>query len=188
MSIVSVLLLMCAAVSIHFLNAPAQGRQIAPVDANKLVKSSQAAKSTPAQSLANSLFTLSLPPGYNVQSHDPTPSNLLYNQTITKPGAFGTIIIAIAVQNLPQGGLDGDASYTFRQQQPSVYTLTTERHGGDTVHIASDTSTSSVVAFWPHGSYLATISLSSGTDAPSGDNNTDSLHSLTPLLNAWQWQ
>ena len=92
------------------------------------------------------------------------------------------------LEDLPSGGLSGDTSYTVRTQQPAEYQMSAKQYAGDMVHVASDSSTSSVVAFWPHGSYLATISISAGTDAPSGDNNADELNSLQPLLNAWQWQ
>lgn len=186
-SIVAVILILVGVI-VHYLDAPAEGHTIPATDAAKVVKATTKPPASPAQQLTNDFFSLSLPPGYNVQSHQPTPSNLLFNQMITKPGGFGTLIIAISIANMPSDGLDGDTSYTFRAQQPSVYQMSTKNYGGDTVHIASDSQTSSVVAFWPHGSYLATVSISSGTDAPSGDGNQDELNSLQPLLAAWQWQ
>ena len=169
------------------LAAPSDGH-IIPVQ-DHLTKVQTAPKPTiaPATTLANDYFSLTLPPGYNVHSVTAPPNGLLYNQTLIKPGSFGSLIISLSVQKLPEGGLSEDSSYRLRQQADH-YQITSQTVHGETVQIANDKQTAAVAAFWVHGNYLATLSISSGLSDPSGDDNADELAALQPLLAAWQWR
>lgn len=182
-----VLLLLFIWSAVHWLNAPSRGH-IIPTDQAKLTKTAPVIKAPPAATLENNYFVLALPLGYAVQSDNQTPPNLLYSQTVIKTGDFGSLIISIAIQNLPAGGLSADSSYQLRTGQPARYQLTSQVVHADMVQIASDTQSASVVAFWPHRNYLATISVSSSLDTPSSDQNSEQLAALQPLLNAWQWR
>jgi hypothetical protein len=89
---------------------------------------------------------------------------------------------------MPEGGLAGDSSYKLRQQKAERYRLTTQSISGEAIQIANDAESAAVVAFWPHGGYLATISISSGVSNPSSNDNAAELSVLQPLLKAWRWQ
>jgi hypothetical protein len=128
-------------------------------------------------------FQLPLPAGYEAQAASQS-GPLLYQQTLIKPSDEGSLIIVIAV--LSQA-LTTNSSYTSEIQQPARYHFTSKSVDGDTVEIADDTQSGGIVAFWPHGSYLATIGISSGIDNPGGDDS-DELTALRPLLAAWQWR
>ena len=184
-------ILLVIALIIRFLDEPSTGHNIAAQGVPKLVGSSAPPKQatpTPAQTLTNSYFTLSLPPGYAAQAGDPTPAGILYDQTLLKNGDFGSLIITVAVRDLPTGGLSEDSSYQLRQKQTAQYQITNQTLRGEIVRVASDTTTGAVVAFWPHGSYLATISVSSGTDTSSGGDASNETTDIQPLLNAWRWR
>ena len=143
---------------VRLLEEPAQGRIIAaPHDS--LVTQAPPKQVSPAATLQNSYFTLPLPSGYEVQANPQTPAGVLYDQTLIKSGDLGSLIIAIAVEQMPDGGLSSDPSYRLRQQQPAEYQLTTKVIDGDTVTIANNPESAAVVAFWPHGNYLAMKSL-----------------------------
>ena len=182
-----VFLLLLIWLGARWLNAPATGR-IIPAGHAKLTKVTPPTKTSQAATLNNSYFTLTLPLGYEVQAGNQVPPNVLYSQTLIKTGDFGSLIISVAVQNLPDGGLSADSSYQLRAGQPTRYQLNSQAIHGDTVVVASDTQSAAVVAFWPHGNYLATISVSSNLDTPSGDQDSEQFAALQPLLNAWQWR
>jgi hypothetical protein len=89
---------------------------------------------------------------------------------------------------MPEGGLAGDSSFRLREKDTGRYQLSSQAAGSDIIHIANDKQSAAVVAFWPHGGYLATISVSSGVDNPSSDDNATQIKALQPLLKAWQWR
>jgi hypothetical protein len=188
---VVVVLLSLVGLIINYLNAPSRGHSVVANGIPKLKGVSSTPKPAPpppAQTLANSYFSLALPAGYSDQTGDPTPTGILYDQTLLKNGDFGSLIITIAIQNLPDGGLSADSSYQLRQGKPSQYQMTSQTVSGDIVHVANDASSGSVVAFWPHNAYLATISVSSGTDASDGSGNSDEIAAIQPLLSGWHWR
>jgi hypothetical protein len=180
---VSLLLIFLA---VHWLNAPSRGR-IIPADNAKLVKSTPKITLAPASTISNKYFSLPLPAGYAQQANVATPTGLLYAETIINSGAYGSLIIAVSLETMPDGGLTNDSSYQLRASQPANYSLTTEQVDGETIHIANSSQTAAVVAFWPHSNYIAVLSVSSGDDSPPSDNNSDELRALAPLLSAWQW-
>jgi hypothetical protein len=186
-----VVLLAMVGFIVRFLDSPSQGHSVVANGIPNLKGVNATPKQAPpppAQTLSNKYFSLALPAGYSDQTGDPTPTGILYDQTLLKGGDFGSLIITIAIQNLPDGGLSGDSSYQMRQSKPSQYQITNQAVGGDTVHIANDAGSGSVVTFWPHGAYLATISVSSDTDDSGGGGDSDEVAAIQPLLNNWRWQ
>jgi hypothetical protein len=178
------LLLTVVIVVFRVISAPVHGRQV-PVDRQLTPKPHVTAPTLPASNVQSNYFDLPLPAGYKPQAAQAVPG-LLYSQTILKPSSFGSLLINISLKPLPEGGLAADSSYRLRQQT-SRYHLTSQSVDGDTVQLANDTESAAIVAFWPHGGYLATISVSSGLGNPAADDNRQELKALQPLLTAWQW-
>lgn len=185
LAIIVVVLLVIGTV-VHILASPVKGRQV-PVDSSLIKSAPKATPQTPAQNLGSSYFTLALPPGYTVQAQTGTVSGQLYSQTVLKTSVDGTLILAIGVKTMPDGGLSGDSSYTFREQQQQNYQIQTKTYNDEAVSIASDVGGDGVVAFWPHGAYMATVSVSSGL-SDTGGEIADEQSALAGLLGAWQWR
>lgn len=185
---IAIVLVASVVLAARFLSAPSQGHQVPATDHQ--LASRQTARPqpvAPVSTLDNSYFSLALPPGYLAQA--PTAlTGLLYSQTITKPGDFGSLIINLAVKGLPGGDLSQDSNYSLRLGQADRYTLSRQTVGGETVYVANDHQSAAVVAFWPHDGKLATISVSSGLADPSTGDNSDELRALQPLLQAWRWR
>jgi len=139
----------------------------------------------PATTVSSKYFQLDLPTGYKPQEPQ-TASGLLFTQTLTKPSTTGSLIITIAIKQLPEGSLSADPDFHLRETQ-SRYHLTNQVFNGEVVHLATDTDSAAVVAFWPHGNYVATIAVRSGVSNPFGDDTAEQ-QSLQPLLKAWQWR
>lgn len=172
----------------HNLSAPVHGH-VTSVDL-KLAKHAHppAAPQLPPATLQNSYFSLSLPTGYRVPADSPVVPGLLYEQTIIKPSSTGSLIISIALKNMPDGGLESDSSYQSRVRQADRYHFRTQIAQPDTVTVANDAQSVSVVAFWPHGGYLASIAIATGVDSPVVNNNNEELAALQSLISGWQWQ
>lgn len=186
--LILLVLLLVIGLIVHGLSAPVHGKTV-PVD--HAVKKPQATTQRlelPASQDNQTYFTLNLPAGYRAQDPQAPSGNLLYAQTITKPSDFGSLVINIGIRTLPEGGLDADPSYHLRTSTPSQYSMSTLTVDGSLVHIANDTQSTSVVAFWVHGSYEATISVMQGVNEPGTDNNASQLQVLTTLLHAWTWK
>lgn len=166
--------------------APAHGHQI-PVDRQARVTPKKSAPVLPASEIPTSYFRLALPAGYKPQTAETVPG-LLYSQTLTKPSLGGTMVVSIAVKTMPEGGLDGEPSYRLRQSKPTQYRQSTQSVQGGSATVFNDAESASVVAFMPHGSYLATVSVTLGISNPSSDDNSDELKVLQPILAAWQWR
>lgn len=171
------------------------GRQLsAPAHSPVLPSQSAAHKTTitvptaVAQSITNSYYTLNLPAGYIAHAAETPSTGLLYTQTIIKPSTLGSLIIAIGIKTLPEGGLAGDTSYNLRLSNSSRFSLSSRQVHGDTVQLATDLQQTSVVAFWQHVGLLATISISSGLGNQTDGGASELTQALTPLLEAWQWQ
>ena len=169
---------------VRHVSAPVHGRNVA-VDV-KLQPKRQTTATPPATTVQADYFQLDLPTGYKPQAAQTVPG-LLYAQTLVKPSTMGSLLINIGIKNLPEGGLSGDSSYRLREQS-ARYRLSSQTVHGETVQIANDAESAAVVAFWPHGGYLATISISSGLGNPAADDNATELAALQPLLKAWQWR
>jgi hypothetical protein len=179
------LLLLAAAV--HVVTAPVSGR-IVPVDAKPSKPLKQAKTAVTSQTLSSPYFSLVLPPGFEKQTSGQLPPGLLYQQNVIKPSAFGSIIVSIAIRPMPEGGMSVDSSYNLRVWQADRYHLSHQTLNGDLVSTFNDSRQASVVAFWPHGSQLASISLNSGLNNPASDDNKSIVSALQTIISAWQWQ
>lgn len=184
LSLVLIGVIIVVTIAIRLISSPAHGHQVA-VD-KKYQPKKIVTVVVPASTISNNYFKLDLPVGYKQQPAQ-AATGILFAETIIKPSTEGSLIIAIGIQNLPEGGVVNDPSYHARQLNTARYTFSTKTLHGETVNIASDMQGSSTAAFWPHGGYLASIGVSSGF-ASSGGDNSDQLRALETLLNAWQWQ
>jgi hypothetical protein len=171
----------------RILSSPAEGHQEA-VDQKLIPAQPTTAPAPAASTLNNQYFTLRLPVGYSLQASSTTTPGLLFNQTILKASNEGSLIINVGLSTL-DGGLSENSSYRLRAENPQTYGLSSQLIGGSTVTISTrlDGSDGEVVAFWPHGNYLATVSVTDGTgDTPGGDTAGDQTV-LMSLLKGWQW-
>ncbi len=169
----------------RIISAPSHGR--ITTSSSKFKASSPKPTTTPASDIQTEYFQITLPAGYKQQARSQTVPGLLYQQTIIKPSMSGSLVISIAISSLG-GGLSENTSYRLRTQDATRYKLATQVVQGDPVTITNDSQSASVVAFWPHGDKLATISITSGLQNPTTDNNASEINALQPLLAAWQWQ
>jgi hypothetical protein len=173
----------------HWLRAPVTGRSIPARDF-------MPAKTAPAKpgpkldagTLESAYFQLAVPAGYSVRPAGQPAAGLLYQQTLIKPSASGSIIIAIAVKPLPEGGASQDSSFALRAGHPERYSFSSRTIGGETVSIAADSQSTDVAAFWPHSSYLAVFGVSSGVSTPGDYDPAVELAALRPLLDGWRWR
>jgi hypothetical protein len=171
----------------YVLNAPAKGT-IVENPKLKLKPSANAVPTTAPLQQSNTYYSLHLPVGFSSLSSPSTPAGLLSAATLKKNSASGTQLIAIAIKNMPDGGMTNDSAYQLRSSQSAHYTLTTQSVDNDQVRIATDTQSAGVVAFWPHGNLLATISISETYDDPSSSSSTVLSSTLQTVLQSWQWQ
>lgn len=187
--LVSLILLASASGALYNLSRPVEGQLIKPsgMTVHTAKTPQPTAKATTPQKISSDYFEILLPPAYRVQAASQSIPGLLYQQTLIKSSSFGSLVIAIAIKPLPEGGVNSDPSYTSRQQQPARYHFATQQAGGDTIHIVSDSQVASTVGFWPHAGYLATIGVSSGISNP-GNDNSEQLNALKALFSAWQWR
>lgn len=185
-SAVVILLTIVGWYTVSQLLAPAHGQ----INNHPTIKKPKIVENTspPVQPINNRYYKLLLPTGYSPVSNSSVPANLLYAQTIIKPTAGGSLVINIAITALEAGGLDQNTSYHLRQTQSARYLITSRNVGSDSVQIANDKQSASVVAFWPHANYLAIISASSGIDNPVTNDNSDEINALLPIFQGWQWQ
>jgi hypothetical protein len=171
------------------ISAPVTGHDVAASD---MLQTNIPAKAKPDTSATtindNQYFQLALPAGYKAQASNQAVPGLSYQKTIIKPGAFGSIIINIAIKPIPGGGLASDSSYNLRVQSPAHYKVSHQTIDGGDVVIFNDAQSAAVVAFWSHGGYLATISLNAGINNPASDDNADIVRALQPILDAWKWR
>lgn len=165
-----------------FLSAPSHGKLTSVDVMLRPVKTQPAAKLAPASTLANKYFSLDLPSGYNLTAQSATTSGLLWNATIIKSAAAGSQVISISLKNF-SGNLNDDSSYRLRQQS-SGYRLQSLSLDGQTIPVfISVGGSGEAVAFWSHGAYLATVSVSQY----AATDSTDCLQTLNTLLSAWRW-
>lgn len=166
------------------LAAPVHGRKIAadlPAKARKV--SQQAAASG---QLVNDFFTLSYSGSYQLQDSNPKiPAGLEYYRTLLRHSSLGSSVVNISLK-AAQDGMSGDSSYDLRLQHPETYRLQTVTFASEPVVIASRADTGEAVAFWQHGSQLATISLNEVLTSPGDD--TANVQALKKLLAGWQWK
>jgi hypothetical protein len=169
------------------LGAPVHGAEVA-VDVKATKPHLTDVKQAPAATLDQPYFTLNLPPGFTPQAATTTPSGQLFSQTIIKQASLGSLIIAIGIRTLPEGGIDEDSSYQLRTKDTQRYTITSKSYDGQQVRIANDKQSAVVVAFWQRANLLATISVSAGIDNPADGDNADSVRVLSTVLDAWKWK
>jgi hypothetical protein len=177
---------------VHALTSTVHGHEI-PVNVKLLPQQQSTPDSTvPAATTSggvlNSYFSLTLPAGFSVQAGNQTAPGLLYNQTLVQTSLDGTLLVSISVKDLPAGGLTADSSYQLRSQQPAQYVLSNKTINGESVTIAAASQSDGVVAFWPHASYLATISATTGLNNADASNVPQEEAALLSLLNSWQWK
>jgi len=170
------------------ITAPATGTAVVTDASKSLKNSSKSAKTPGATEIKTGYFELNLPTGYRIQATSSSVPGLLYQKTLIKPSTMGSVVIAIGLKNLPDGGLQGDTSYQLRVKNPTRYTMTSETINGQPIVLASDSQAGSITAFIARGGYLATVSASSGVSNPTNDNNETQRKALQPVLEAWRWR
>jgi hypothetical protein len=171
---------------VSLLSSPQSGHSVKTKLKATPDSSSQTTTPTSAQPVSNSYFNLNLPAGYVAQSQSIGQSGNLYTQTIIGTSTNGSQIVAIAITS---GDLASNPSYVLRTSKPGEYIPTTNMIAGQKVTVFTDNQTSNVVAFWPHGQYLATISVSGGyVDVSSGGSQNPEMTVLSNLLSGWQWR
>ncbi len=174
---------------VHLLTTPATGHVIPTSDYQpRSKKSTVSPAAISAGTLETAYFDMKLPVGYQPQPATPAVPGLLYQQTLLKPSSVGSLIVAMAVKTMPEGGLGNDSAYALRQQHPEQYSFTKQQVGGDTIVIVTDAQSAAVVAFWPHGTYVATLSVTSGVSTPGHSDASEEKDALQPLITAWRWR
>jgi hypothetical protein len=169
------------------LTAPVQGHRIA-LDQKVVRSNSSIIKAPAASNLDNQYFLLHLPLGYRLSSSRIDTGDSLLTDVILKPSITGTSIHNVAVLQLPSGGLESVSNFRVRSTAPGTYKLSSMKLSGDIITLSTriDGEAGEVVAFWPHGTLLATIAVSTGEAASNGDTEANTT-SLQTLLNAWRW-
>ncbi len=173
-------------VVIHFLTSPVHGK-IIPVDLHSAKSPTAERPQSAASTDEQAYFILSLPAGYVSQSTGTVSGNQLFSQTIIKPSDAGSLLIAIGISSLQDGGLQSDSSYQLRKNNTSQFKPSTIVVQGQELPVFGDTESTSVVAFWSHDSKFATISVSRAISNPGGDN-TDEMQVLNTVLHNWRWK
>ncbi len=175
--------------AMQVISAPQYGELIKIQDFNKIKSvNHKLSPEAPPSTIESAYFQLKLPVGYRLQPTTQPVASLLYQQMLIKPSVSGSLVISIALRELPAGGLQDDSAYALRQARSEQYRITTQTTGEDVVRLVADTSSSAVVAFWPHAGYLATISISSGVSTPGSNDTHEQQAVLQALLAAWQWR
>ncbi len=168
--------------------APVAGRRIS-VDRTVAQPKPHASVQTPASTLDNAFFILQLPVGYALQTSQMNSGGMLYTATIIHPSIDGSRIIGISVSQLPAGGLGESSFYRARVLAPQTYIMTPLKTPNESIMVATriDHEAGEAVAFWPHGSLLATLSVSTGEASSEADQASNEV-SLQALLRHWQWR
>jgi hypothetical protein len=173
------------------LNAPSKGHKVKVTI--KVPASFQTATfkpdTTQAPPVDNTYYGLMLPIGYNVQNRTGKfPDGILYIQNILGTSSGGSQILAIEITS-SSGGLENNSAYSLRILSTSHYTKSSETIDGQNITIFTDKQTANIVAFWLHGGYIATISVSSAYQnqtTTSGPN--PEVKVLNSFLNNWKWK
>lgn len=170
------------------ISSPVTGKTVVTNASTSLQQKNKTAKTPAATSIKSNYFQLDLPAGYRIQATSSSVPGLLYQQTLVKPSTMGSVVINIAVKDLPEGGLSGDSSYQLRVKNSSKYSMSSETLNGRTVVLASDAQAGAITAFMTNGGRMATVTASSGVSNPSGDSNEAQRKALQPVLEAWRWR
>ena len=133
----------------------------------------------PPTVIAGRLVRFTAPSGFDQQAPVVLSGLMLeaWNFTdggITTGAASPHLSIAIMTQ-----ALGDNASLRLRLQQPKLYAATTAMVNGEkiTIMTRSDGATEAT-AFWPHGRYLATLSLTDASSVAATKQLTEVLQSL----------
>jgi hypothetical protein len=172
---------------IHDLTAPVHGTIIHTTAGLKVIKASQTPIVAPDVTSKNSYFSLTLPAGFTPQANSATPAGLLFYEMSLKHSLDGTLIVSITVKNLPPGGVSGDSSFETRVVQPTQYQASSISVAGDMIAVSSATVNDGVVAFWPHKSYEATISVTTGLGDGGSGSQSDELATIKQIIAGWEW-
>jgi hypothetical protein len=181
------LLVSAVAVVIKIIAAPTQGHTTS-VDQTYKKTTYPIANVVPASTIDNQYFRLPLPAGYKLNASQLGTADALLSDTIFKSSNDGTRIIAVAIVSTPSGGLEQLSNYRARATAPAVYRLTQQTIKGQPVTLSErlDGEAGEVVAFWPHGSDIATLAISTGLQ--SGGDTAVNRANLQTLLDSWQWK
>lgn len=175
------------ALALHLVTAPVHGAATA-LDVRVSTLRPSTPKAPVPSTIGNKYFSLTTPLGYEPSANSSTTAaGVLFNQTFIKTAESGSLIVTIAISPLPVGGLAGDSSYHLRQVQTSQYALSTLTMQGEPVQLATATTADGVVAFWPHGDYLATVSARTGLADYGSAESADEQRALATLLAVWHW-
>ena len=171
---------------VKILTSPALGHNVA-VDRKPLIIHPTSAAPALASTLDNKYFTLHLPSGYKLNSTQTTAADSLVNAIIFKSSTFETSVMSVSVVKSPDGGWQNLSSYRARQQTPNNYSISSLSQSGEILSLVTrrDGEAGEVVAFWPHGAYVATVAASSSTQGTGDTNNNQA--NLSTLLANWQW-
>lgn len=137
----------------------------------------------------NTYYLLKMPLGYKVQDFKgKLPADQLYVQNILGNDGQGSQLIAISISS-SDGGLENNSAYQLRSTNPSQYAKSTETISAQQVTIFTDNQNSNVVAFWSHGPYILTISVSSAYQLYSaGGGQNPEVGILNNFLNNFSWK
>lgn len=111
--------------------------------------------------------------------------NVLESYIFNKPadGRTAAAYLAITVYNLPSGKSDNNSAYSYRKNNPQLYSSRTLAINGYNVVVMTKLDTKEVTAFSLNGKMLAAISL---TAAQATSNELE--NRFDAVLNSWQWK
>jgi uncharacterized membrane protein YjjB (DUF3815 family) len=161
---------------VHLVSGPANGTVLKTMPV-------QSTAATGDKILASKYFTTHYPARY---SQVPTGSSAsLQSWTLVghqETAGQESSKISVVITALPAGGVKEDSSYKLYNAYPALYKLSQASYGHDSVIIAkrSDSGYQQTV-LWPHGNYLLTISLTSGSESSLIDSE------MQTVLSHLQW-
>ncbi|MEO7363922.1 MAG: hypothetical protein ABIV43_00230 [Candidatus Saccharimonadales bacterium] len=142
----------------------------------------------PSVTVTNDYFVLPLPTGYRQNSSQTDAADARYTTRLVKPSTSGSLLVTIAIVDTPPGGMQQLTTYRSRSQSPQLYTVTNQFVGDQqvTAFERRDGAAGEAVVYWPHGSVVATIAVT--TSLQSADDSAANREVLLTLLEGWRWQ
>ena len=169
----------------HKLNSPVHGVKTASSEKVTTRTNSSTNKTEVTNGntkLENNYFRLDITGSYSVTSQANDNNSPQYTATLLKRSTAGTQVVSITIEN-NSGGLESNSSYRLRSEHSDTYKSGEVSVGKTKLQTFTDTRDGSIAAFWLHGSYIATVSVSS-----SGFADTNDLAAtLKEVLDGWQW-